>query len=42
MVHVQCIFKTCPSDISLAVRAWVDAIDLGAADVIANPATSHP
>jgi hypothetical protein len=42
MVHVQCIFKTCPSDISLAVRAWVDAIDHGAAAAIADPATGRP
>jgi hypothetical protein len=27
MVHVQCIFRTCPSDISPAVRTWVDSID---------------
>jgi hypothetical protein len=42
MVHVQCIFQACPSDVGLAVRAWVDAIDHGAAGVIANPATSRP
>jgi hypothetical protein len=26
-VHIQCIFQTCRSDIRLAARAWVDAID---------------
>jgi len=26
-VHIQCIFQTCPSDINVAARAWVDAID---------------
>jgi hypothetical protein len=37
MVHVHCIFKTCPSDVGLAVRTWVDAIDKEAAAVIADP-----
>ena len=26
-VHIQCIFRTCPSDILSAARTWVDAID---------------
>jgi hypothetical protein len=26
-VHIQCIFQTCPSDIRLAARDWVNAID---------------
>ena len=30
-VHIQCIFRTCPSDIDLAARAWADAIDKEAA-----------
>jgi hypothetical protein len=42
MVHVQCIFQSCPSDINLAVRAWVDAIDIEAAAVIDMPVTSRP
>lgn len=42
MVHVQCIFKTCPSDISLGVRGWVGAIDHEAAAAIDNPATARP
>lgn len=33
-VHIQCIFQTCPSDISVATRAWVDAIDKAAVDAI--------
>jgi hypothetical protein len=42
MVHVQCIFRACPSDISLAARGWVDAIDRVAATAIANPASGSP
>jgi hypothetical protein len=42
MVHIQCIFKACPSDIRVAARAWVDAIDRAAAMAIANPATRSP
>jgi hypothetical protein len=42
MAHVQCIFKTCPSEVGLAVRAWVDAIDHEAAAAIADPATDRP
>jgi hypothetical protein len=42
MVHVQCIFKTCPSDVGLAVQAWVDAIDHAAAAVIDDPAIGRP
>jgi hypothetical protein len=41
-VHIQCIFQTCPSDISLAARAWVDAIDNEAADAIHNKARTSP
>jgi hypothetical protein len=26
-IHIQCVFSTCPSDISQAGRAWADAID---------------
>jgi hypothetical protein len=37
-VHIQCIFRNCPSDISLAARAWVDAIDKEAVDAIDNGA----
>ncbi len=37
-VHIQCIFQTCPSDISLAARAWVDAIDKEAVDAIDSAA----
>jgi len=30
-IHIQCIFQTCPSDISAAARAWADAMDKEAA-----------
>jgi len=41
-VHIQCIFQTCPSDVSLAARAWVDAIDKEAVDAIhSRQRTSH-
>src|SRR5439155_20947086 len=33
-VHIQCIFQTCPSDINVAGRAWVDAIDKQAVDAL--------
>jgi len=26
-VHIQCIFRTCPSDVRGAGRAWADALD---------------
>jgi len=42
MVHVQCIFRACPSEISFATRGWVDAIDRAAATAIANQAASSP
>jgi hypothetical protein len=41
-VHIQCIFRSCPSDISLAARAWVDAIDKEAVDAIDNGARTSP
>jgi hypothetical protein len=31
-VHIQCIFRTCPSDIRRAGRAWAEAIDTKAVD----------
>jgi len=30
-VHIQCIFQTCPSEIGVAARAWVEAMDKEAA-----------
>ena len=30
-IHIQCIFRTCPSDIGAAARAWADAMDKEAA-----------
>jgi hypothetical protein len=30
-IHIQCIFHTCPSDISAAARSWADAMDKEAA-----------
>jgi len=42
MVHVQCVFKTCPSDIGPAVRTWVDAIDHAAVAALDTPETSSP
>jgi hypothetical protein len=41
-VHIQCIFQTCPSDINLAARAWVQAIDKEAVDTIAQEARTSP
>jgi hypothetical protein len=41
-VHIQCIRQNCPSDISLAARAWVDAIDKEAVDAIDNGARTSP
>jgi len=41
-VHIQCIFQTCPSDISLAARAWVDAIDKEAVDAIHSKERTSP
>jgi hypothetical protein len=35
-VHIQCIFATCPSDIVLAARAWVDDIDTQAVATIGS------
>ena len=26
-IHIQCIFRVCPSDIGVAARAWADAVD---------------
>jgi hypothetical protein len=42
MVHVQCIFKTCPSDISIAARTWAESIDHAALAAIDSSATSRP
>jgi hypothetical protein len=41
-VHIQCIFQTCPSEISLAARAWVDAIDKEAVSAIDGHAGTSP
>jgi hypothetical protein len=41
-VHIQCIFQTCSSDISLAARAWVDAIDKEAVSALDGHARASP
>jgi hypothetical protein len=41
-LHIQCIFQTCPSDISLAARAWADAIDKEAVGAIGGHAGTSP